>query len=107
MGELVFMLATPEGDVVAASHGLIGHIQSIPFIVRAIAELDFEDDPKIRDGDISLDPRFLQANNVLDGAILGIPDSELGFESPSGAHPVHQIQHGRVVHDRCRRDQYA
>jgi len=52
MGELLFMVATPEGDVISASHGLVGHIQSVPFILRSIAELNFEDDPGIKEGDI-------------------------------------------------------
>ena len=33
-GELLFMLANPEGDVVSASYGLSGHIQAFPFIIR-------------------------------------------------------------------------
>lgn len=52
MGEVLFMVATPEGDVVSSSHGLIGHIQCIPFIVRSIIDLGFEEKPGIRDGDI-------------------------------------------------------
>jgi len=52
MGELVFMLTTPEGDVVTASHGLVGHIQSVPYILRHITDLDFEEKPGIRQGDI-------------------------------------------------------
>ncbi|MFC1944009.1 hydantoinase B/oxoprolinase family protein [Chloroflexota bacterium] len=52
MGELLFMLANPEGDCIAASYGLIGHVQSFPFIIRAITNLGFEDDPGIREGDI-------------------------------------------------------
>jgi len=52
MGELMFMIANPEGDCVAASFGLQGHIQSFPSIVRFIADLGFEDDPGIREGDI-------------------------------------------------------
>ena len=51
-GELLFLLATPEGDVTSASYGLAGHIQAFPFMVRSIAELGFEDDPGINDGDI-------------------------------------------------------
>jgi len=51
-GELLFMLANPEGDCIAASYGLAGHIQSFPFILRSIAGLAFEDDPGIRQGDI-------------------------------------------------------
>ena len=52
MGELLFLLADPEGDVISASHGLVGHIQSTPFILRSIAQLGFEDDPGIKEGDI-------------------------------------------------------
>ncbi|MCP4603297.1 MAG: hypothetical protein GY847_22740 [Proteobacteria bacterium] len=52
MGELLFVLANPEGDCVAASYGLAGHIQSFPFIIRSIADLDFEAQPGIRSGDI-------------------------------------------------------
>ncbi len=51
-GELLFMLANAEGDVISASYGLAGHIQCMPFIVKSIAELEFEDDPGIRPGDI-------------------------------------------------------
>jgi len=51
-GELLFLLANPAGDCVAASYGLAGHIQSFPFMIRSIADLGFEDDPGIRKGDI-------------------------------------------------------
>ena len=51
-GELLFLLANPEGDVVSASYGLAGHLQSFPFMVRSIANLGFEDDPGIEAGDV-------------------------------------------------------
>jgi len=51
-GELLFMLATPEGDVAAASYGLAGHVQSVPFVIRSLAALNFEERPGIREGDI-------------------------------------------------------
>jgi len=51
-GELLFMLANPEGDCIAASYGLAGHIQSFPFIIRSIASLGFEDNPGIKKGDV-------------------------------------------------------
>jgi len=51
-GELLFLLATPEGDVVSASYGLAGHIQAFPFIIRSVANLGFEDDPGINVGDV-------------------------------------------------------
>lgn len=55
MGELLDLLALPEGDVVAASMGLQGHVGCMPHMIRSIAELGYEDDPGmggIRDGDI-------------------------------------------------------
>ncbi len=51
-GELLFMLANPAGDVVSASYGLCGHVQAFPTMIKNIAELGFEDDPEIRDGDL-------------------------------------------------------
>jgi len=52
MGELLLMLANPEGDCIAASYGLVAHIQSFPFIIRSIDKVGFEEDPGIREGDI-------------------------------------------------------
>ena len=52
MAELVDMLALPEGEVVAASAGLAGHIGSFPIMVRKMAEHGCEDNPGIRDTDI-------------------------------------------------------
>ena len=52
MGELLFLLTTPEGDCACASHGLVAHVESVPFILRSVAQLGFENNPKIRDGDI-------------------------------------------------------
>lgn len=65
-GELLFMLANPEGDCAAASYGLAGHVQSFPFMIRAIAELGFEDDPGITEGDIfaTNDPYYGAPHNV-------------------------------------------
>ncbi|MCX5999012.1 MAG: hydantoinase B/oxoprolinase family protein, partial [Chloroflexi bacterium] len=51
-GELLFLLANSEGDVVSASYGLAGHIQAFPFMVRSIASLGFEQDPGINVGDV-------------------------------------------------------
>jgi acetone carboxylase, alpha subunit len=51
-GELLFMLAGPEGDVVSTSYGLAGHVQCFPFMVRSIANLGFEEDPGIQPGDV-------------------------------------------------------
>jgi acetone carboxylase alpha subunit len=51
-GELLFMLANAEGDVISTSYGLAGHIQCMPYIVKSIADLNFEDDPGINPGDI-------------------------------------------------------
>lgn len=51
-GELIFMLANAAGDVVSTSYGLAGHIQCVPFIIKSLADLDFESDPGIEPGDI-------------------------------------------------------
>ena len=61
-GELLFMLANPEGDVVSASYGLCGHIQAFPTMIGNIADLGFEDDPEIKEGDI------FSTNDALYGA---------------------------------------
>jgi len=65
-GELLFMLANPEGDCAAASYGLAGHVQSFPFMIRAIADLGFEEDPGINEGDIfaTNDPLYGAPHNV-------------------------------------------
>ncbi len=52
MGELLFMVGTPEGDMVCTSHGLVGHIQCMPAFIRAMIEMDYEENPGIKDGDI-------------------------------------------------------
>lgn len=54
MGELVDMIALPDGDVVAASMGLQAHAGCISLMIKGIAELGYEDDPGtgIKDGDI-------------------------------------------------------
>lgn len=65
-GELLFMLATPEGDVVSASYGLAGHALAFPFMIRAIADLGFEDDPGINLGDVFFnnDPLYGAPHNA-------------------------------------------
>lgn len=52
MAELVDMLALPEGEVVAASAGLAGHIGSFPVMVRTMATKGYEDNPGIRETDV-------------------------------------------------------
>jgi acetone carboxylase, alpha subunit len=52
MAELVDMLALPEGEVVAASAGLAGHIGSFPIMIRTMARNRCEENPGIRDTDI-------------------------------------------------------
>lgn len=52
MAELVDMLALPEGEVVAASAGLAGHIGSFPVMVRTMARNGCENNPGIRETDI-------------------------------------------------------
>jgi N-methylhydantoinase B/acetone carboxylase alpha subunit len=52
MAELVDMLALPEGEVVAASAGLAGHIGSFPIMIRTMTRNGCEENPGIRDTDI-------------------------------------------------------
>jgi len=52
IGECLFMLLVPEGDVVAASFGLTGHVGAAPLQVRSMIELGYEDNPGIRFGDV-------------------------------------------------------
>jgi len=65
-GELLFLIANPEGDATCASYGLAAHIQAFPFILRSIAELGFEDDPGINMGDIfsTNDPLYGAPHNA-------------------------------------------
>ena len=66
MGELIFMLANTDGDCVSASFGLYGHIQCFPYIIKSIADLGFEEDPGIREGDIfaTNDPMYGAPHNI-------------------------------------------
>ncbi len=52
MGELLHLLALPEGEVVASSFGLTGHVMSFPLIVKHMADTGLEENPGFRDGDI-------------------------------------------------------
>jgi len=65
-GELLFMLCNTEGDVISASYGLAGHIQCMPFVIKSIADLGFEEDPGIRPGDIfsTNDPLYGPSHNA-------------------------------------------
>jgi acetone carboxylase, alpha subunit len=59
MGELLLALATPEGYVVTASMGLAAHVGTIPYMIGWMLNNNYEENPKIRDGDIfgTNDPR--------------------------------------------------
>lgn len=52
MGELLFGLLTPEGDPIGISLGLAGNIACFPVGVRWMIVNDYEDNPRIREGDI-------------------------------------------------------
>lgn len=51
-GECVWMLGSPEGDVVSASLGLSGHTVCFPWILRKATQLGYEEKGEIRDGAI-------------------------------------------------------
>ena len=60
VGECIFMLLVPEGDVAAASFGLTGHVGAAPLQVKSMIELGYEENPTIRPGDIfsNNDPHY-------------------------------------------------
>jgi acetone carboxylase alpha subunit len=51
-GECNTMILVPEGDVVVAGLGLGGHCACTPVMIKNIAQLNYEDNPGIRPGDI-------------------------------------------------------
>src|ERR1700736_6199353 len=52
IGELSFMLYTPEGDSIALSRGIIVHVHTASDAIKYMIRQDYEDDPGIRPGDI-------------------------------------------------------
>ena len=52
VGECLFMLLMPEGDVVTASFGLTGHVGAVPPQVMNMIRLGYEENPGIRPGDV-------------------------------------------------------
>jgi len=52
VGECIFMLLVPEGDVAAASFGLTGHVGAAPLQVKNMIQLGYEENPGIRPGDV-------------------------------------------------------
>ena len=60
VGECIFMLLVPEGDVATASFGLTGHVGSVPLQVKHMIQLGYEENPAIRPGDVfsNNDPQY-------------------------------------------------
>src|SRR5258708_17068608 len=52
IGELAFMLYTPEGDSIALSRGIIVHVHTASDAIKYMIRAGYEDDPGIRPGDI-------------------------------------------------------
>jgi N-methylhydantoinase B len=52
LGELCFALYTPEGDSIALSTGIIVHVHTMSDAIKYMVRSDYEDNPKIRPGDI-------------------------------------------------------
>jgi N-methylhydantoinase B/acetone carboxylase alpha subunit len=52
IGELAFMLYTPEGDSIALSRGIIVHVHTASDAIKYMIRTGYEDDPGIRPGDI-------------------------------------------------------
>jgi len=49
-GECVFCIFTPEGDVAAFSRGILLHFASFSASIKWMLNMDYEDDPGIKDG---------------------------------------------------------
>jgi N-methylhydantoinase B/acetone carboxylase alpha subunit len=52
IGELSFMLYTPEGDSVALSTGIIVHVHTASDAIKYMIRKDYEENPRIAPGDI-------------------------------------------------------
>jgi N-methylhydantoinase B/oxoprolinase/acetone carboxylase alpha subunit len=52
IGELSFMLYTPEGDSIALSRGIIVHVHTASDAIKYMIRAGYEGDPGIRQGDI-------------------------------------------------------
>lgn len=55
LGELIFMIYTPEGDCLAHSMGLVSHILTESRGIKYMLRANYENDPGIRPGDIFWD----------------------------------------------------
>jgi len=55
LGELIFMLFTPEGDAIAHGQGLVSHIVQDSRLCKYLVREDYEANPGIKDGDIFFD----------------------------------------------------
>jgi N-methylhydantoinase B/acetone carboxylase alpha subunit len=52
IGELAFVLYTPEGDAIAHSTGILVHVHTMSEDIKFMIRNGYEDDPGIREGDI-------------------------------------------------------
>lgn len=66
IGELSFMLYTPEGDSVALSTGIIVHVHTTSDAIKWMIRHDYEDNPGIEPGDIfcNNDPHIGDVHNT-------------------------------------------
>src|SRR5699024_7699253 len=71
VGESVVALYTPEGDAIALSTGIMVHVHTASRFIKWLIQNGYEDDPKIRPGDIlANNDAFIgtvQATDVNDG----------------------------------------
>ncbi|HTX10572.1 MAG TPA: hydantoinase B/oxoprolinase family protein [Solirubrobacteraceae bacterium] len=66
IGELCFMLYTPEGDSIALSTGIIVHVHTASDAIKYMVRRDYEDNPGIAAGDIfcNNDPMIGDVHNA-------------------------------------------
>jgi len=95
VGECIFMLLVPEGDVAAASFGLTGHVGSAPLQVKHMIQLGYEENPGIRPGDVfsNNDPQYggpHAADNYTYIPIIYDGSPRSGFLSGFNTHQLHR-----------------
>lgn len=66
IGELCFALYTPEGDSITLSTGIMAHVHTMSEAIKHIVRSNYENDPRIRPGDIFVnnDPQLGDVHNA-------------------------------------------
>ncbi|MGI5912744.1 MAG: hydantoinase B/oxoprolinase family protein [Syntrophomonadaceae bacterium] len=73
-GECVFCIFTPEGEAIGFSRGILLHMASMGVAIQWMYNMDYEDDPGFKDGDIFFnnDPNIGGAHSADQALLLPI-----------------------------------